>query len=427
MLSPLQLLSSSKTYIDPASLPPSVDFDLATLPSTKLFFDKAPYLSQTALSLSLPVTDPGRQSFASHNHPPSTPTTRSFQICAFCHLSDQKRTPEKLHPPSLTAKHPCNYSDIFAISLKMAFQDFLTNMDDTFDVEDSNEQACHDDTMEHLSRRARKHAELWACDICELLHEIDTNDIPLSSGMDVVYGQDHTDKMTHCAHKTKTHLSGITHHQVQMALKLTHLARTGRATNFKDYLKNLTEAYAISDKATMRRTSDISLTPRRDGLPNSFTPKIAKDQDDRLHFLLQTLYQLDTTQQSVRVDVCPHIRITKEQILSKRHSSSRCKHCATSYVSSAVQVRVFHDFGSESSPADLSWQAHLQSDVKMQGSERVRFGETKQTMESLFSGTAVTQNGSVNSFAQEKRVHNKIYSVLHKMKGAMKPALSFDF
>jgi hypothetical protein len=303
----------------------------------------------------------------------------------------------------------------------MAFQDFLTNMDDTVDVEESNEQVRHDDTMGHLSRRARKHAELFACDVCELLHEIDTNDIPLASGMDAVYGQDHKDKMAQRVHKSMTHLSGISHHQIQMALKLTRLVRTGRANNLKDYLQKLVEAYAISDKATMRRVLAISLTPRRDGLPNSFTPKIAKDQDDCLHFLLQTLYQLDATQQSVCIDVCPHMQVTKKQILSKKHSSGRCKHCATSYVSSAAQVRVFHDFGTESSPADLMWQAHLQSDVRKQGSDRARFGVNKQTMESLFSET--TQNGSVSS---EKRAH-KMHSVLHKMKGAMKPALSFDF
>ncbi|KIH92643.1 hypothetical protein SPBR_03095 [Sporothrix brasiliensis 5110] len=306
----------------------------------------------------------------------------------------------------------------------MAFQDFLTNMDDTFDVAEPNEKECHDDTMEHLCRRARKHAELWACDVCELLHEIDMNDVPLSSGMDAVYGEDHKAKMAQAGHETMTHHSGISHHQIQMALKLTRLVQTGRASSFKDYLSKLTEAYAMTDKVTMRRTSAISLTPRIDGLPNSFTPKIAKDQNDSLHFLLQTLYQLDASQNSVCINVCPHIQITKEQILSKKNSCGRCKHCATSYVSSATQVRVFHDFGSESSPADLSWQAHLKSHVKKQGSDHVRFGQNKQSMESLFGETM--QKGSALSAPQEKRSH-KVHSVLHKMKTAMKPALSFDF
>lgn len=306
----------------------------------------------------------------------------------------------------------------------MAFH-LLTDMDNSLDFEESNVQGCHSDTMELLSRHARKNVQLWACDDWEILHEIDTNDIPLASGMNAVYGKVHNDKLAQGGHKRMTHQSGISHHHVQMALKLACHVRTGRYNDFKDYFEKLTQPYAISDKATMRRTSAISMTPRHDGLPNSFTPKIAKDQDGCLHFLLQTVHQLDSEQQSVSVDACPHMHIAKEQILSKKHSSGRCKHCLTSYVSSTSQVCVFSDFGTESSPSDLSWLAHLQSDIKKQGSDRARFGANKQSIEALFMD--MDQTNSVSFGSQEKRVHKRMHSILHKMKGAMKPAPFWGF
>ncbi|CAK7210841.1 hypothetical protein SCUCBS95973_000926 [Sporothrix curviconia] len=309
----------------------------------------------------------------------------------------------------------------------MASMDLTAYMDGMLEnMADSILQESHEGIMEHLSRHSRKYFESWACEVCEQVHEINEQDLPLAKGMDTVYGRDHTANMTAKSTSSKTqttHMSGISHRHVQLALKLTRLARDGQPYH-NDYRRKLTDTYAIADKASMSRTHKISLVPRSDGLPNSFTPRIVKGADGCLRFLLQTVYQIgpadgadNATAATSVINVCPHKQVANPGQLaaSPKHSLGRCKHCSTSYVISATQVRIFEDFGTEGSPADLHWQAHLNPKVKRQGVRHVPLTKG-QSMESLFnaprSSCVVASMSSATSSDQESRIGDKMRSAL---------------
>ncbi|CAK7216310.1 hypothetical protein SEUCBS140593_002826 [Sporothrix eucalyptigena] len=314
----------------------------------------------------------------------------------------------------------------------MASMDFTVYMDGMlYNMEDSILQESHEGIMEHISRHSRRQSDAWACELCEQVHKINEEDLPLASGMDSVYGREHSAKVAlNCASNSKTktmitHVSGISHRHIQMALKLTRLTREGRSSN-RAYLRKLTVTYAM-DQNSMSRTHQISLEPRSDGLANSFTPRIVKDADGSLRFLLQTVYQIGDDA-ATSINFCPHTKLTSPRQLasSLKLSSGRCKNCSTSYVISASQVRVFEDFGTEGSPVDLHWQAHLNSKVKSHSCRRVRFANGE-TMEAQFDGpksSCVAE--TVTSYSdRETRMRIKMRSVMSKVKEAV--YLSFDF
>ncbi|CAK7240436.1 MAG: hypothetical protein STHCBS139747_001877 [Sporothrix thermara] len=295
-------------------------------------------------------------------------------------------------------------------------------------------QESHEGIMDHISRHARKWTELWTCEVCEQVHEIDEEDLPLAKGMEKVYGRDHTANVAAAkaaANTHTTHVSGISHRHVQMALKLTRLARDGRPY-YNDYRRKLTDVYAIADKTSMSRTHSISLAPRSDGLPNSFTPKIVKDASGSLRFLLQTVYHIGGQASSVAtsvINVCPHTQVVNPRQLaaSPKHSSGRCKHCSTSYVITPTKVRIFEDFGTEGSPADLYWQAHLNPKVKRQGVRHVPLAKGV-TMESLFDApksSCAVASASAFKGGKVSRMGDKLRMAARKMKHCL--YFSFDF
>ncbi|CAK7217592.1 hypothetical protein SBRCBS47491_003211 [Sporothrix bragantina] len=313
----------------------------------------------------------------------------------------------------------------------MASMDLTVYMDGMLEnMTDSIYQESHEGIMEHLSRHSRKCAELWACEVCEQVHEINEEDLPLAKGMDTVYGRDHTaNTAAKSASKTLTaHVSGISHRHIQMALKLTRLAREGQPYH-NDYCRKLTDAYTIDDNSSMSRTHKISLAPRSSGLPNSFTPKIVKDADGSLRFLLQTVYQIGGDNAPAGINVCPHKQVKNPSKLaaSSKHNSGRCKYCATRYVISATQIRIVEDFGTEGSPADLHWQAHLNPKVKRQGARHVPLAKGV-SMESLFDAPKSSSMAAVMSDTsddKEPRVGDKMRSAMNKMKSSLR--CSFDF
>ncbi|CAK7263924.1 hypothetical protein SEPCBS57363_000821 [Sporothrix epigloea] len=287
----------------------------------------------------------------------------------------------------------------------------------------------HEGIMEHLSRHSRRTIESWACEDCEQIHDLDQKDVPLAKGMDAVYGRDHITNTAAKYHASKTqteHLSGISHRHVQLSLKLTRLAFEGYSY-YSDYRRKLTETYAIADKETMDRADHISLAPRSDGLPNSFTPRVARDSDGCLRFLLQTIYQIggdhDPAQQKPAViDVCPHKQISNlgQLAASPKHNSGSCKHCSTSYMITATQVRIIEDFGIEGSPADPHWHAHLDPKVKRQG-VRHTFLAKSQSLESLFDAPIPDcESGDVSeSGVSESGLKNKMRLAASRLKHSL--------
>ncbi|CAK7567793.1 MAG: hypothetical protein SEPTF4163_005762 [Sporothrix epigloea] len=309
-----------------------------------------------------------------------------------------------------------------SLDLTSYMDGMLENMTDTLLHES------HEGIMEHLSRHSRRSVESWACEVCEQIHELVQEDIPLAKGMDAVYGRDHsTNTAAKHASKTQTeHVSGISHRHVQLSLKLTRLAFEGYPY-YDDYRRKLTETYAISDKKTMDRADHISLAPRSDGLPNSFTPRVARDSDGCLRFLLQTIYQIagdnDPVQQKPAViDVCPHKQISDlgQLAASPKHYSGSCKHCSTSYVITATQVRIIEDFGTEGSPVDPHWQAHLDPNVKRQGVRHTLLAKG-QSLESLFDASNPDDESAdvSESGASEPGLKNKMRLAASRLKHSL--------